>query len=126
MSWVYAFWEMKAVVKAGRGKRRYLLFHLTVEGGFKPEAEEVRKAVYEAYRRFFGLTGLSQAELAWIGYMENLGFGILRCSHRAVSPLRAALAMTGRLNGRKARICTVRVSGTRKALKEVLSQVKSS
>jgi RNase P/RNase MRP subunit POP5 len=84
----------------------------------------VRKAVYEAYRRLFGLAGLSQAELAWIGYMENLGLGILRCNHRAVSSLRAALAMTGTLNGRKARICTVRVSGTVKTLKEIVKQLE--
>jgi RNase P/RNase MRP subunit POP5 len=112
------------MVKVGRGKRRYLLFHLTVEGDFRPKAEEVWKAVYEAYRRLFGLAGLSQAELAWIDYRGNSGFGILRCSHKAVARLRTALAIIGRLNGRRARICTVRVSGTIKTLKEALRRME--
>ncbi|RLI26537.1 MAG: hypothetical protein DRO52_02420 [Candidatus Hecatellales archaeon] len=120
------FWGEKGVmVRVGRGKRRYLLFHLTTEGG-RPEAWRVEKAVYEAYKKLFGVKGLSEAELAWISYEENSGFGILRCSHRAVARVRTALTLIDELDGRKARICTVRVSGTGKTLKKTLSQMKSS
>lgn len=105
------------MVKVERGKRRYLLLHFFAEG--RPlEASEAKGALLEKFRELFGLEGLAEAELAWIGRLPDKSLEIVRCNHKAVSKVRTAIALIGEIRGRRVRICTVRVSGSLRRLKK--------
>ncbi len=101
-------------------RKRYLLFHVEAEG--EAEGGPVKEAILNSYVRLFGLKGLGEAKLTWIGFDREKRLGILRCTHRALSKVRTALALTSAINGSKARICTVRVSGTIKSIKEFIGE----
>ena len=101
-------------------RKRYLLFHVELDG----EAKEgsIREAILNSYVRLFGLEGLGEAKLTWIGFDREKRLGILRCTHKDLPKVRAALALTSTINGSKARICTVRVSGTIKSIREFIGE----
>ena len=60
--------------------------------------------------------------LRWIESNPETGFGILRYNLEAVAQVRTTLAVSTSLNGGKIRLCTVRVSGTLKTLREFLRE----
>ena len=102
-------------------RKRYLLIHVAKENG-KIEGQKVREAIFNTYIRLFGLKGLGEAKLSWISFDGERNLGILRCSHRALPRVRAAIALTSTIEGLKARICTVRVSGTIKSIKDFVKE----
>lgn len=105
-----------------RFRKRYVLYKVLCENdGFKKGS--VRKAIYESFSRFFGFLGLSQAGLIFIDYNENEKMGILACSHRFLEPIRASLALISQIDGKKANVYTIRVSGTIKSLKEFKAKI---
>jgi RNase P/RNase MRP subunit POP5 len=98
-------------------RRRYLLVHAVVENG-ETGGEKIKEAVFNSYSKLFGLEGLSEAKLTWLGFDEKKGLGIIRCTHKVLPKVRAALALTSTLNGQRVRICTVKVSGTIRSIKD--------
>ena len=105
-------------------RKRYLLFHVEAETG-RLEEQKIKGEVYESFKKLFGVTGLSKAGIRWVKFNPEQGFGIIRCSQEMVPQLRTSLAVIKNLENRKVRVCTVRVSGTLKTLRETLMKIKT-
>jgi RNase P/RNase MRP subunit POP5 len=96
-------------------RRRYLA--LKVDGqdqSFDPEA--VSDSIWNSVLRLFGEVGVSQAGLYLIRFDENKSYVVLRCSHRALPMVKAAIASVTKIGERPAAIYVLRVSGTLKTL----------
>jgi len=97
-------------------RRRYLLFQTYSEGG-RFRRGELYRAIQNSLTQLFGAYGLSQANLSLLEYDEEKGVGILRCSHRQIDAVKAALVYLQELEGKPATFRTIRTSGTLKSLK---------
>jgi ribonuclease P/MRP protein subunit POP5 len=97
-----------------REKRRYLALKVVSE---QPLDERiVLDGVQASVHRLFGEYGASQASLKMIKYIPEKRQFVIRCSHRMLEKVRAAIASTIEVNGEKATIHVLGVSGTLKAL----------
>lgn len=102
----------------GRVRRRYLA--LKVEGE-KPSSErDLVRAIWNSILQLFGEYGASQTNLYLVEFNPEDGYAILRCSHKTVDMVRAAIATITRVNEKPVAIHVVRVSGTLKSLRKKL------
>ena len=76
----------------------------------------VMDAVEASVHRLFGEYGASKASLKLIDYKPQTDYLVIRCSHKALEQVRAAIASTIEINEKTAAIHVVGVSGTLKAL----------
>lgn len=97
-----------------RERRRYLA--LEVQGEEPLNEKTVMEAVEASIQQLFGEYGASQANLKLIEYIPQNNQLVIRCSHRALEKVRAAIASTTKINEKTAAIHVVGVSGTLKAL----------
>jgi ribonuclease P/MRP protein subunit POP5 len=97
-----------------RERRRYLA--LEVQSEEPLNGRLVMGAVEASVHRFFGEYGASQANLKLIKYIPENSQLVIRCSHKALEQVMAAIASTIEINGKTAAIHVVGVSGTLKAL----------
>ncbi len=74
--------------------------------------------IWGAVTRLFGEYGASQVNLNLIEYDAQRNYAVLRCSHRALDMVRAAVASITEINGKPAAIQVPAVSGTLKALRK--------
>jgi len=95
-------------------RRRYLA--LKVEGGEPVDYRPVSDAVWNAVLRLFGEVGCSQAGLYLVRFDERTKYAVLRCSHKALPMVKAAIASITRIGNRPVAIHVLRVSGSLKAL----------
>ncbi len=97
-----------------REKRRYILFEVISE--VKVDKRRLQNAIWDSFYSLYGDTGASRSRLWLVCY--DSGIGLLKCSHRMVEEVRAALACIHSINGMRVAIRVIRVSGTiRGALK---------
>ena len=97
-----------------REKRRYLALEVV---GEQPLNEGIiLDAVQASVNRLFGEYGASKTNLKLIKYLPERGQVVVRCSHKMLEEIRAAIASTVEVNGKTAAIHVVGVSGTLKAL----------
>jgi ribonuclease P/MRP protein subunit POP5 len=97
-----------------RERRRYLA--LKVQSEEHSDGRTVMDAVDTSVKRLFGEYGASQANLRLIEYIPQNNQLVIRCSHKALEKVRAAITSTIEINGKTAAIHVVGVSGTLKAL----------
>jgi ribonuclease P/MRP protein subunit POP5 len=97
-----------------RERRRYLALKVQSEEPFDGRA--VMGAVEASLERLFGEYGASQSNLRLIEYFPQDNPLVIRCSHKALEKVRAAVTSTVEINGKTAAIHVVGVSGTLKAL----------
>jgi RNase P/RNase MRP subunit POP5 len=95
-------------------RRRYLA--LKVDCAEPPESRAVSDAVWNAVLRFFGEVGVSQAGLFFIRFDEKTNYAVLRCSHKALPMVKAAIASITKIADAPAAIHVLRVSGSLKSL----------
>lgn len=95
-------------------RRRYLALKVDSEETFDLRA--VSDAVWDAVLRLFGEIGAGQAGLYMVGSDKEKSYMVLRCSHRALPMVRAAIASITKVGGKPATVHVLRVSGTLKAL----------
>ena len=95
-------------------KRRYLALEVDCEAPLDSGA--VSEAVWNAVLRLFGEVGASQAGLYLVRFDEKTRYAVLRCSHKMLPMVRAAVASITRVGGAKAAVHVLRVAGTLKAL----------
>ena len=107
----YMLWREKQVLK--REKRRYLA--LTVVGEQPLNQQAVQNAVQASVHRLFGEYGASKANLKLIKRSDKEQI-VIRCSHKALEQVRAAIASTTVVGGKAGAIHVDAVSGTLKAL----------
>lgn len=95
-------------------RRRYLA--LKVDSAEPFESTAVSDAVWSAVLRLFGEFGASQAGLYSVKFDRERSYMVLRCSHRTLPMVRAAVASITSIGGKPAAVHVLRVSGTLKAL----------
>ena len=95
-------------------RRRYLA--LQIESQESPEPSSVSAAVWDALLRLFGEVGASQAGLYMVRFDKERKYAVLRCSHKALPMVRASVATITSIDGKRAAVHVLRVSGTLKAL----------
>ena len=96
-------------------RRRYLA--LKVDSEEAPDLRAVSDAVWDAVLRLFGEIGAGQAGLYMVGSDKEKSYMVLRCSHKALPMVRAAIASITKVGGKPAAVHVLRVSGTLKALR---------
>jgi RNase P/RNase MRP subunit POP5 len=95
-------------------RRRYLALEVDCEEPLDSGA--VSEAVWNAVLRMFGEIGASQAGLYLVKFDEKTRYAVLRCSHKTLPMVRAAVASITRIGSAKAAVHVLRVAGTLKAL----------
>lgn len=98
-----------------RDKQRYIAFQVIGERIFK--SGEVNKAIWETSLRVLGELETAKAKVWLIRFDERTQTGIVRCDRDYVERVRIALTMLTQINGSKAIIRTLGVSGTIKRLR---------
>ena len=97
-----------------REKRRYLALKVATE---QPLDERVvMNAIQVSVLRLFGEYGASQANIKSIKYLPEKRQFVIRCSHKMLEQVRAAIASTVEVNRQKAAVHVLNVSGTLNAL----------
>ena len=98
-----------------RDKHRYIAFQVIGERPFKKD--EIKKALWGASLRTLGELGTARVKPWFIKFDEKTQTGIVRCDRKYVEELRFALTMITEINGSRAIIRTLGVSGTIRRLK---------
>jgi ribonuclease P/MRP protein subunit POP5 len=99
-----------------RDKHRYIAFQVIGERPFKKD--ETKKAIWEASLSALGFLGSARAKPWFIAFDEKSQTGIVRVDRKHVEELRFALVLLTRVDGSRAIIRTLGVSGTIKRLKK--------
>ena len=107
-------------------KRRYRYVGFKVLSPTPPGEEEIREGVWRSITDLFGAYGLSKIGPKMIEYDQAQSIGIIRCSHLHLPMLRASLASITSLRGNPTALFILRVSGTLKALRTALKELKKS
>lgn len=97
-----------------REKRRYLALKVVNEQS--QNEKEIFDAVHASVHRLFGEYGASKANLKLIKYIPEKDQVVVRCSHKMLEEVRAAITSTIYIDGKMASIHVVGVSGTLNAL----------
>lgn len=77
----------------------------------------VSEALWGAVLRLFGEVGVSQAGLYLVEFDAEKMSAVLRCSHKALPSVRAAISSVTKIGGQPAAIHVSRVSGSLKTLR---------
>ena len=97
-----------------REKRRYLAIKVESE---QPLTEKnVLDTIYSSVLRLYGEYGASKTNLKMIKYVPEKDQFVVRCSHKMLEQVRAAVASTTTSDGKTVALHVVNVSGTLKAL----------
>lgn len=97
-------------------RRRYLALKVECDGRFG--REELLDAVWDAVLRLFGEMGGSKVGLYLVHFDGKMGHAVLRCSHKALPMVKAAVASVTVIGNQPAAIHVLRVSGSLKALRK--------
>lgn len=109
---------MKRLLPSLRAKKRYLAFELFSE---EPASRsDIVKEVMSSASSLLGDVITSDCDIRVLGF-EN-GKGIIQCSHTKVKQTRASLAALTRINGKRATLHVLGVSGTVKRATEKFLQ----
>lgn len=112
---------MKRLLPSLRAKKRYLAFELISE---EPASRsDIVKEVMSSASSLLGDVTTSDCDIRVLGF-EN-GKGIIQCSHTKVKQTRASLAALTRINGKRATLHVLGVSGTVKRATEKFLQDES-
>ncbi|UCG36128.1 MAG: hydrogenase maturation protease [Candidatus Bathyarchaeota archaeon] len=99
-------------------KRRYLA--VKAEDTKQTDTRDLMSAIWDSIYRLFGEVGASKTSLSRIRSDDD-EILILRCSHKALSMVRAAIAATTEIHGQTVTIRVLAVSGTLNALRKKLT-----
>ncbi len=99
-------------------RRRYLALKSECTQSF--DKRDVMDAIWGMVYQLFGELGASRASLSSVKGFEVEGVMVVRCSHRTLDMVRAAVAAVTEINGKSAVIRVVGVSGTLKGLRKRL------
>ena len=95
-------------------RRRYLA--LKIQSEQLLDEKKVMAAVLASVNQLFGEYGASQANLKLIKHNSERNQLVIRCSHKMLEKVRAAIAAITEINEKTATIQVIGVSGTIKAL----------
>jgi len=103
----------------GHLRRRYLA--LKIESEEPLSEKDLIGAIWNSILQLFGEYGASQTNLYLVEFNPKNDYAILRCSHKAVDRVRAAVTAITRVNEKPVAIHIMRVSGTLRALRKKLA-----
>ena len=102
-------------------KRRYIALDPQGETAFSEKA--LANAVWNMIFQLFGEVGASQTALHWMrGSRVPDRVRVIRCSHKALDMVRAAVAAVTEIEGTRCVIRVIAVSGTLKGLQKKLAE----
>lgn len=101
-----------------RGKKRYILFHLRVEGMENLSPSRVEQSLHGHLLHCYGVAGMPFMRFRFIHFDSAQGLGVVRCAHYAKDAIISALALFAQFDGKPATLRTLQTSGTIKTLKE--------
>lgn len=104
-------------------RRRYLA--LKIDCAEPLEQWLVWDAVLGAVLRLFGEVGASRVSLRLIHFESEAGYLVVRCSHKALPMVRAAIASVTRIGNKPAAVHVLMVSGTLKTLKRKSTRMRA-
>jgi len=104
-------------------RKRYLALKVECEEAVDQRA--VSDAVWNTVLRLFGEVGVSQAGLYLVRFDKERSYVVLRCSHKALPMVRAAVASMTKIDNQPAAIHVLRVSGSLKTLSKKVTNTKS-
>jgi len=104
-------------------RRRYLA--LEIDSDEKFSSKEFIDAIGSAILKLYGEYGSSRAGLTLIDYDVENNFAVIRCLHKAVEMVRAAVASVTRIGDKPTAIHVLTVSGSIKALYRKKSSFRS-
>jgi RNase P/RNase MRP subunit POP5 len=97
-----------------RERWRYLLVRVVSDR--QVSEEDLRSALEDVLRCFFGLTGLLQAKLKIVRYTPKQGEAVLRSHAESLNIVRSAITLLTQVSGQAVSAFVVRCSGTIRAL----------
>ncbi len=100
-----------------RFKQRYVSFRIIGNEKDSLEEKEVRDFIFVHLLSFFGEDGFSRLAFKLISYNPQEKEGILRCERSQTGKFIGALALSGEISGKEARIECTSTSGTMHGLK---------
>ena len=103
-------------------RKRYLALRVECEKFLDHKA--VLDAVWNSVLGLFGEVGCSQAGLYLVHFDEKTNYTVLRCSHKALPMVRAAITSITKIGNQPAAIHVLRVSGSLKALRKKVTSTK--
>jgi len=97
-------------------RRRYLRFN--VEGITGLDEKSIHNTLFDSVSRYFGVNGLSFANMKLIEYNIEEGSGVVRCNHCFLREIRVSFSLIDNINGESVCVHVERVSGTIKSLRD--------
>jgi len=107
--------RLKPLPSSLRPTRRYIAYQVISED--KMQYSDLLNAIWHSILNFLGEFGASEAKI-WIIrnlYDEKKQYGMIRCSHKYLERIRAALSLIERVGDTRVIIKVLGVSGTIKA-----------
>jgi len=104
-------------------RNRYVIFEILSLERIAISKHELLEAMFSKILSLYGEFGASNIHLRLIEYDSSFQRGILRCNHKSLVMLRAALCMISELKGKSAFIRIIKVTGTLKKAREILNSL---
>lgn len=102
-------------------RRRYLLIKIDCESALNER--DFQNALWLSVMRLFGEYGASQTDISMIEYNRDVGYAIVRCQHKALPMVRAAIPTITRVSDKKVVLHVLLTSGTLKALRRSMQNI---
>ena len=109
-----------------RYRKRYILFKIYPES-LELNYSQVEKVILDSLLRYMGEQMLSRASV-WImkeNYVPEVNMGVIRCRHDYVSHIIAALSLVNSIDGNRARIDVLSLSGSIKKIKKKMGELNA-
>ncbi|MBS7606722.1 MAG: Rpp14/Pop5 family protein [Candidatus Bathyarchaeia archaeon] len=97
-------------------RRRYILIKIDCDG--VPGERDFQNALWSGIMRLFGEYGASQTDISMIEYNRDAGYAIVRCQHKALPMVRAAIPTITKVGDKSVVLHVLLTSGTLKALRK--------
>jgi RNase P/RNase MRP subunit POP5 len=101
--------KIKAVSPTLRGKKRYLLFRLSGDGGFP--RSEVEKAIWDCFLGLYGSYGCSLMKLWLVSWNQRESSGIIRYALDEDLRARAGMLFLREVAGKPVSVRLLKASG---------------
>jgi ribonuclease P/MRP protein subunit POP5 len=114
--------KLKILSPTLREKYRYIAFQVISEKGEEFSYSDLESALWNVSLDFLGEYGVSKTSI-WLlkdCWNQKEQIGILRCNHKSVQVVIAALGLIDRLGDNRVTFKIFKISGTIKSIKEFM------
>jgi ribonuclease P/MRP protein subunit POP5 len=112
--------QLKILLPTLRERKRYISFQIISEEGEEFSYSDLESAVWGVLLDFLGEHGVSETSF-WLlkdCWDQKRQIGIIRCNHKSVHSVIAALGLIERLGDTKITFKILKISGTIKSIRE--------